>query len=369
MRLRRKGVGDMTAWWTVPGLIGGALVALSGGDALASNPGGAGNSDDGRIFISATDARVVRNGLWEDDGKGGISTCFPGSQVEFTLQGAARLLLDSAKSGTIRVRCEGDGSIHYDAPFDGREIRLDGGTGQLFRVTYVASSVGHFKPLDPDPDAVLRLRGISVTNNVQVGGVSNRSAGPRLLFLGDSITAGTCIEGYTGDWGSDSDATRSFATRLARLMDAPFACAGIPGATSRLLTPYLAGPVLKTHLRPDVVVINLGANERTHTSYAYRRDLSQLIDAVERTFPDCRVILLNFMRMTPNRLPDLKLVAAEREAGKCVVFDARRYLVGYSEEHRIHPDITSHDRLAEALAPFIEKMVMTDAYEDLPREQ
>ena len=80
--------------------------------------------------------------------------------------------------------------------------------------------------------------------------------------------------------------------------------------------------------------------------------MRNLLNVIFGTYPKTKVVLLNFCRMTPNRLPVLKELARSYPEGWVTCFDARPYLVGYSDEG-VHPDAESHRLLADALYDYV----------------
>jgi lysophospholipase L1-like esterase len=110
---------------------------------------------------------------------------------------------------------------------------------------------------------------------------------------------------------------------------------------------------------PDVVFVNVGANDRWKRDHYYQAQMRVLVDNVLAVWPGTRVVLLNFFHMTPNRLPALKNVARSYPDGKVVCLDVRRHLVGYSDQ-RLHPDAESHAKLAEGLEDYLRSVLPGD---------
>jgi hypothetical protein len=106
----------------------------------------------------------------------------------------------------------------------------------------------------------------------------------------------------------------------------------------------------------DLVLINLGANKRQEDNAHFFGDMKHLVDLIRTRHGGVRIVLLNFFRMTPNRLPGL-LALAKLYPHDVFVFDARPYLLGYSDGG-VHPDVVSHRKLADALADYVTRELL-----------
>lgn len=163
-------------------------------------------------------------------------------------------------------------------------------------------------------------------------------------IIGDSIARG---EGLT-EHAEDQDPSIAFPALLSEELKLEIHVKGWPGA--------MAGQIASTYAEklgeidsekvghPDLIFINLGANHRHHSSREYEKQMHQLLAVVSHSHPDSRIVLLNFFRMRPNRLPSLERLAARFPANMVIVWDVRATLVGYVD-YGIHPDKESHRKL------------------------
>jgi len=283
-----------------------------------------------------------------------MATGFAGSQVRFDLTGKARLRVVPPASSAIRLVVKNGEDVVWNDLLTTGVIDLDGGTaGSTFTVIHAASNAGQFDPAKPPESSLLRFAGCELAPDAELSPPVTSRTGPVLAFIGDSITAGVRIRGRQGHWSTNSDATRTYAFGLVENEQSRYLMWGIPGA---IIETFIAlferdrpPPVFAP---PDLVFINLGANQRNDSARHYREKMRTLLQGILRIYPQSRIVLLNFMRMTPNRLPELKALANEFPNGKVRVFDARPFLVGYADSG-VHPDEKSHRRLSAALAPLV----------------
>lgn len=205
-------------------------------------------------------------------------------------------------------------------------------------------------------EAEFRLKGNAPGEDVAEAAGPGMERRQLLEFIGDSITAGACILGRSGCPEQDSDPRLTYAFRLAERLGIPYRIRAVPGERIEgMVRQFAAQPAPgSTPLAeiPALVLINIGANDRTMDEKEYRAGMSDLLREVLAAYPGTRVVLLNFHRMIPNRWPVLTTLAQAHSDGSVVCFDARPYLVGYSDGG-VHPDVESHRLLADALHDWI----------------
>jgi lysophospholipase L1-like esterase len=317
--------------------------------------------------IMAREAPVELLGAWHTN-ETGYYTIYAGSRICFNLRGKAKILTATAAADPIRVVVRRAESKVWDGIVGKDGISLDGGTEAVpFSVIYVAGRDGGFDPAQPGAaGAELHFRGFEVEKDTVLSFARQRSRRLMLDFLGDSITVGDAILGSDGSWTNRSDATLTFGYLLAAKLDAQYRIRGFPGENCetilRKATSFRQGIPLSTNVPPDAVFVNIGANDRWTREGTLHHGMRTLVAGLLDAWPNTRVVLLNFHRMTPNRLPMLKAVAQSFPTGRVVCFDARPYLTGYSDE-RIHPDAESHSRLAAALAKYLATDLLRDRFD------
>lgn len=184
-------------------------------------------------------------------------------------------------------------------------------------------------------------------------------AGPRVVFLGTSLTAGMGLaspeEAYVAVLDSMADAA-------GLPMDA--VNAGVSGETSagglRRLDWVLRQPL-------DVLVLELGANDglRGQPVEALEANLLEIIHRTRTRHPEAR-ILLTGMEAPPNL--GERYTSAFRAVFSGVADSADTELVPFlldgvagvpelNQSDRIHPTAQGHRRIAETVWPYLEPLV------------
>ena len=293
-------------------------------------------------------------GAWQEIAAG-RRTIHPGSQVRFCLRGGARLALQPGQPEGIMVAIRWEGADVWRGRLGSGVPSIDGGEqGAEFSVVYLAARQPRFDPALPDAEvAELEFHGLVLDEGGQLGDLPDQPGHFRMDFIGDSITVGDSILGRSAVWDRDFDASLTYSFKLAEMLAADYRIWAFGGARGGQIISQL--PALQAETRgahPRLTFINVGANNRSTNPTHYRAMMSQLMDQVFEAHPQTRIVLLNFFRMTPNRLPILRELAKTYPPGAVRCFDARAYLVGYSDGG-VHPDAESHGRLACALAAFV----------------
>jgi len=304
-------------------------------------------------LVHPTDARFELLGTWQRD-ETNVLTVFVGSQIRFALRGRASLHLRAGAPGSARVRVTKNGAIVWDRRIATGSVLIDGGDASAaFSVIYVASGAGYFEPVAPKPESYLHFDGCELEPGAELCAAQLPTMAQSIAFFGDSITSGTCIYRGDGEWDAFSDVTLTYAFQLAETLRMQYYLKSVPGGTTTTFVPFLeANAALLKSESPALCFINFGANERASTGDTYRWRMRRLVQSVFMAYPGTHVVLLNFMRMTPNRLPELETVAASFPAGAVSVFDCRPFLVNYADKD-VHPDEESHWRLCKALVSLV----------------
>ena len=312
----------------------------------------------------ADDAAFHYLGAWQKE-PDGCWTIDPGSQIRFALQGSARLKLHAQPPGAIRVAVWQNNRTVWQGIPDGHGVELNGGeSGAVCSILYLA-----VKPQSPSPESSrpppppLVFLGVEAEPDCLLRPPPDLPGKPVLEFIGDSILAGAYIQGRSENWELDSDARLAFPFLLADRLQTPYRLCALPGqrlseSIRRISSP--TDPLFPPDSRsPGLVLINIGANERTLSDREYLAGMRTLIRSVLAARPEARVILLNFHRMTPDRWPALQQLARSTPHGRVLCFDARACLTGYSD-NGIHPDAASHQQLADALSAWLQQSVLPE---------
>lgn len=316
-------------------------------------------------FVGGREASFQYHGAWLTNGVGRY-TIYPGSQVCFCLKGRARLAIRAGMPDTIHAQVRSGGTVLWDGLAGQDDVAIEVGTSAVpCSVVYLATNKKGYDPALPDATgAEFGFQGLTLDEGAALIPMPETRGGVLLDFTGDSITVGECIAGRSGSWVENSNATLTYAFQLAEKLHARYRMRAFAGARCDALADrfvYFRKSVpLAAHEAPDIVFVNIGANDRAREATQYRAELHNFLEVIFKTYPKARVVLLNFCRMTPNRLPVLKELSAAYPSGAVTCFDARPYLVGYSDKG-VHPDVESHRRLAEALAEYVTKELLGGA--------
>ncbi len=183
--------------------------------------------------------------------------------------------------------------------------------------------------------------------------------GPRVVFLGTSLTAGLGLDDPARSWVGQLDA-------LADSAGAPIEAvnAGVSGDTSaggvRRLDWLLREPL-------DVLVVELGANDglRGHDPEALRHNLTEIIQRTRARYPDAGILLAG-MEAPPNlgerytsAFREVFPEVARAEGVDLVPFllEGVAGVAELNQDDRIHPTSRGHRIMAETVWPYLEPLV------------
>lgn len=338
---------------------------------LLSGPTGVCRAERISSFIDGHTCFFQYFGAWQSNSTGRY-TIYPGSQVRFRLKGNAHLVAGSGLPGMIRVKVRRDESVVWDGLLGRGGIDIDGGTtSALFSIIYVAAGKKGFDPVLPDAQgAVFGFHGIELDARSVLHDPPQPTNHSMLDFIGDSITAGVVILGRSGTWAEHSDASLTYAFQLAERIGARYRIRSFPGGKSDDISGRCAffrkGIPLSINEQPDIVFINIGANDRAKKNDHYRTKMRAILNVTFSVYPTTKIVLLNFFRMTPDRMPVLEELARSYPDGRVMCFDTRPYLMGYSDRG-VHPDVASHRKLADALVPYVDQLLLRDSSGSRPK--
>lgn len=274
------------------------------------------------------------------------------------MKGKARVQIKAGLPDYVKVRIERNGEAVWCGLLGERDVEIDGGDATaLFSVIYVGSKRMEYDASTTEAaGAEFQFRGLELEADGMAGDAPKDRHSLRIEFIGDSITVGDVIHGRDGAWNENSDVTLTYSYILGNALGIPYDIRAFPGSRcSDWLDrfPCFRKSMPVSHENPpEVVFVNLGANERLDGASKYFRNMHSLLDLIFETYPETRVVLLNFFRMTPERLPVHLQLSRCYPEGRVLSFDARPCLVGYSDTN-LHPNIESHQRLAAALEGFV----------------
>jgi lysophospholipase L1-like esterase len=220
------------------------------------------------------------------------------------------------------------------------------------------------------------FRGIEVAPDAVVEKPVAGKAGLKMLFFGDSITAGACDEdGAADQWESrrTHNATMSYAALTANAFAADFeniSVSGIGVVTGyvdvtfgeiwdRLYPAHGAPKADLTSWRPNVIFLNLGGNDTSFPKSkgrpfppSFSDSYCRLAAEVRSAYPDAQLVLLRG-GMTETE-DDPVLIAAWTEAVRRVEaqdgHSSHFVLVHHTD---LHPRVADHRLMADELIQWL----------------
>lgn len=184
-------------------------------------------------------------------------------------------------------------------------------------------------------------------------------AGPTVVFLGTSLTAGLGLERDEDTYVSVLDAMADSAGKPIHAVNA-----GVSGETSagglRRLDWVLREPI-------DILVIELGANDglRGQDPAAMQENLVEIVQRARARYPDVRVIITG-MEAPPN-MGDLytrafravfpRVAKAEHTALVPFLLDGVAGIPELNQDDHIHPKPEGHRIVAHTVWPVLESVL------------
>ena len=178
-----------------------------------------------------------------------------------------------------------------------------------------------------------------------------REAGPRVVFMGTSLTAGLGLRSTDEAFTARLQAIADSAAVPARIVNA-----GVSGETSAGGLRRIAWVVADTI---DVLVLELGANDgmRGQDTEALAHNLEAIIDSTRAHWPAAEIVLAG-MQAPPNL--GARYTSAFRAVFPTVARKRRTVLVPFllegvagvrtlNQEDGIHPTSEGHERIARTM--------------------
>jgi lysophospholipase L1-like esterase len=275
------------------------------------------------------------------------------------------------------------------APLPTIAWRIDG-IDEQWRESEIAESIELAKDLKPGEHTILLLvRGLDehqprwsppLTASLTFLGFDLPAGGkfvplpdePKLKveFLGDSITEGVRVHGKEPGretWPWMSDALRAYPLKTAMRLDAEWRQVGfgrlgitIPGNGGVPIAPdafdwfYEGCP--RDDWQADVVVVNLGTNDRRATSDQFRPGYAKELTAIRKAYP--KAVILALRPFNGAHAEDIQAeVAARKAIGDTTVayVDTTGWLEKSDYTDGVHPNAGAGPKLADRLAPVIKQ--------------
>ena len=325
--------------------------------------------------VNAADSRIE----WS-----GRTILTPDSAVRFNYPGV-----------TARVRFDGPGLTMATSPGSGYfMVEVDSAAprkvffGPSDSVMVIADSLGA-GPHDALVTYAVEgyeLKPVVRSFTADAFGQAERPKGPKIEFIGNSITCGYGTEADSGDIRFSYDTenhTLSYAWLTARALSADANVVARSGiGVYRNFNGPLEGDTVQTmpleydramlyepeplwdfaRFRPDIVCINLGTNDTSTRNYdiaRYETACAAFVDHVRRMNPDAKIVLLTGSMMSGQELADvtgaLDRVASSREGVYRFDMTPQDGSLGFGADY--HPSARQAEKMASELTAYLRGII------------
>ena len=199
--------------------------------------------------------------------------------------------------------------------------------------------------------------------------------GPKLEFLGDSITEGIRVHGEkpmkTTPWAWISDGRLSYAAQTAKELQAQWrlvgfggqgvthgGIGGVPSAAESFQFFYKDCP--RDNWQPDAVIINEGTNddEKNVSPEKFKPAYTNYLNVIRAAYPKAKIVAL--IPFCAHQAESIRAVVAERNQGgdnRCYLIDASKWLKGPDFTDGWHPNIEGSKNAAQCLVPELQAIL------------
>lgn len=337
---------------------------------------------DPSVRLTGRWTRLVRDGndphLFVQPSARFTTTTAPGSYFELAFGGrAVTLHFDLGYLGQPfpHLWLSLDGSARFEAPVD-RYLRVEA-TGEGTHVLRVIYKGG--MEMLPRWHAPLMGAISFVGAEVESAALLPEDNRPLIEFVGDSITEGVLIDAdydavpahptidqFNRPYQDDNCATYAALTAERLNLRPMFQAYGAVGLTrsgcgsvprAGLIYPYVYDGVPYTGERPDVVVVNHGANDRSATAQEYIGRYLELIDLIRERAPQAVVVCLSAFCGAFDAEVGEMVERYNREHERPIHFVSSR---GWVPAEPLHPLRGGHRAIADHFAPLLRDILLRE---------
>jgi lysophospholipase L1-like esterase len=286
---------------------------------------------------------------------------------------------------TLRFASRHWGTAHYAVEVDGRRhvLSVPGKSEGEWRLTTPLADGEHELRVVKRTEAGMAeglFLGLRLAPGAQL--LAPPPARPlRLMFYGDSITAGACL----GDPGEDQyddlffhDGTRAYGAQTAARLGADYvgiAVSGIgitatwgeqlmPQVWNRL-APRVDAPVVPDERAPDVVVVNLGQNDHGFPASKGQRMAADFaprylgfVRELRARYPQARLVLATGGMTAWQNEPAIPRALKDAVATLRAEGDTRVWTLTFQAFAWAHPRLDVHTRMADELTRVLKEEVL-----------
>lgn len=329
--------------------------------------------------LPANHQALVYGGRIENPGSERPLLIWQGSRVEIHYRG----MVDSV------TLAQTTGEVYFDVEVDGQTkgfFQAQNGTIDLQRYQNQSSTQSvHQLSLIKRSESAVGHAGIeqfTLTGQIEAPSTDPQSA-PKLLFFGDSITAGACSEdGAQDQWEDRSthNALVSYAAVTAEHFGAEYQNISVSGVgistgyfelpaadVWNRYYPTSSSPVADlSSFNPDVIFLNYGENDDAYTSSQnqpfpsdYQSRYLDLLSQVRQQFPSSAIVILRggmWGGANSDRLRGPWQQVVQQFTGQ----DSNAYQYVFNHWSSTHPRTSDHQQMAQELISFIQQNNLLD---------
>lgn len=327
------------------------------------------------VAVNAADHRIVWTGRTVVTPDSSVRFNFPGVAARVRFEGPSLTMATSPGSGYFMVEVDSAAPRKvFFGPGDSVMVIADSlGAGVHDALVAYAVEGYEFKP---------------VVRSFTAGGFgqAERPKGPKIEFIGNSITCGYGTEAQSGDIRFSYETenhTLSYAWLTARVLDAEANVVSRSGiGIYRNFNGPIEGDTVGTmpleydraliyepepmwdfaRFRPDIVCINLGTNDSSTRNYDISRFESacaSFVDHVREKNPSAKIVLLTGAMMRDKELADISGVLDRVAAGRPEVYrfdmTPQDGTLGYGADY--HPSALQARKMAQELTAYLRTII------------
>lgn len=300
------------------------------------------------------------------DGQTVFSTHYPGASIVADISGTTQVTGNFVYTGRgwpeaprIAVRVNG-GAWSWKTMADTVTLATGLNTGQTYRIEIVFDGWNTAEDLW-NVQRKFTIKSLTVAASGQVRYTNGKK---NILFIGDSITAGTRTNG-NGDTSSDQSAVLTYARQLADKMNSNIFPSAFPGR--KVIEPFtrtnigqvsngIAAPVYNIH----TVVVMMGTNDYNQPSADFITNYQLLIDAIRALYPTQRIYILGLVERLPEIRRNAELATIASSNSKVTHIDTSNIpTVAYASD-LLHPSSAG----GTTIANFVYDRLVADDWEN-----
>ena len=322
------------------------------------------------MFINVNDRCMRFTGRWQINAESAVTTA-PGSMVEIAFSGTYAVLYFDLYLSThpyLHLWISVDGGAKIEVPLD-HVIRIEAPDdgNHIIKLVYKSTMEMQHRWYWP-------LVGRIDFRGAEAEGTADLPKDNRKIieFVGDSITEGVLVDPqYTFEKigqlnrPNQDDSTATYAYLTAENLGmkphimgyggtgvSKGGCGAVPKASIAYPYNFDGSPINKE--KPDVIVINHGANDRETNADMYIEGYAELLTVIRKLNPDAVIVALSaFCGAYPKELKYVVKKFNEENNDNIYFIDS----AGWIPEEPLHPEREGHKVVAQHLTEELRKIL------------